>query len=378
MMKKTVTILILMYTLISLSYTQIFTNTYHAEKKIPVLKTERFMIFNPEQSWNYVHHPSIAYFKGCFYAIFSNGISGEDDPCQRVMITQSTNLKSWSKPVVLQAPEKGDYGVKKVLTPGGITQIDNKLVVFFTENDMDGKSYKRYNPMLYAVTSDNGKDWSEPVSLGISVFPCHRPSVLSSGRLLLTGNRAFYFTDNQTGLSGWQRSSTKDIPDTEGNIAFSQINPTLCEGAIIQHTNGLIYTLFRSTGKTFDGYLWQASSKDNGLNWTEPIHTNFTDGNSKSHFGILPDGRYYYVGTPDTLSVGERSPLVLSVSNDGIKFDRHFIVAKDYYEIKYKGKWKNGQFGYPYTIIQGEYLYIIVTRQKERLELYRIALSQLT
>jgi hypothetical protein len=92
----------------------------------------------------------------------------------------------------------------------------------------------------------------------------------------------------------------------------------------------------------------------------------------------LPDGRYYYVGTPDTLSVGERSPLVLSVSNDGIKFDRHFIVAKDYYEIKYKGKWKNGQFGYPYTIIQGEYLYIIVTRQKERLELYRIALSQLT
>lgn len=377
-MKKIIAILIITLAIVITANAQLFTNTYHNSKKIPVLKSEKFIIYNPEKSWSYVHHPSIVYFNNCFYAIFSNGVSGEDDPGQRIMITQSTDLKIWTSPKVLREPVMGSMGVLNVLTPGGIRIIDNQLVVYFTENEMDGKSYKRYNPLLYAITSKDGKNWSTPISLGISVYPCHRPTTLQSGRLLLTGNRTFYFTDDKTGLSDWQRSTTKDIPNTEQNlITFSQIKPSLCEGSILQHKNGTIYTLFRSTGKTFDGYLWQTSSSDDGQTWTEPVHTNFTDGNSKSHFGTLPDGRYYYVGTPDTTYVGARNPLVLSISEDGFNFTKNYIVAKDYYEIKYKGKWKNGDFGYPYTIIEDKYLYIIVTRQKERLELYKLPLDQL-
>jgi len=329
----------------------------------------------PNENWHYVHHPSIAYFQGTYYVIFSNGISGEDDPGQRVMITQSADLKSWSGSKVLQQPSKGEYGVMKVLTPGGIMVADNQLVVFYTENDMDGKSYKRYNPVLYAVTSKDGKNWSEPVCLDIPVFPCHRPSVLQSGRLLLTGNRAFYYTDDPTGTSSWVRSSAKELPNPDGYISYNKVKPSLCEGSILQHQNGDIHTIFRSTGKTYDGYLWQTTSKDNGVTWTEPAHTNFTDGNSKSHFGVLPDGRYYYVGTPDTL--GPRLPLVLSLSKDGFLFDDHYIIGKDYYMIKYKGKWKNGEFGYPYSIIHDNALLIIVSRQKEKLELLRIDLDKL-
>lgn len=376
---KKIIIGILLTTCLSISaFGQLFTNTYHQTKNISSLKTERYKIFMPNEDWHYVHHPSIAYFKGTFYAIFSNGISGEDDPGQRVMITQSDDLKRWSSPRILQQPVMGEYGVKKVLTPGGIMVIENKLVVYFTDNDMDGKSYRRYNPMLYATTSEDGKNWSDPIKLNIPVFPCHHPSILQSGRLLLTGNRKFYFTDNVSGTEGWQSSAKEELPNPDEYITFSQVNPSLCEGSILQHRDGSIHTIFRSTGKTYDGFLWQTTSKDNGCTWTEPIHSNFTDANSKSHFGTLPDGRYYYVGTPDTITGGLRHPLVLSISDDGFLFDKHYVIGKDYYVIKYKGKWKNGDFGYPFTLLHDNYLLVIVSRQKEKLELIKIDLNEIS
>jgi hypothetical protein len=123
--------------------------------------------------------------------------------------------------------------------------------------------------------------------------------------------------------------------------------------------------------------LWATESKDDGVSWALPIETTFTDNDSKFHFGRLPDKRFYYVGIPDTLHHYERNPLVLSVSRDGKKFDQHYIIANSLYQLKKEGLWKGGQYGYPHTIIHDGYMYVIISRQKEAVEIIRFKLDQL-
>ena len=117
----------------------------------------------PAGDWSYSHHPSVTYFQGAFYAVYSNGMRGEDEPGQRVMIASSRDFIRWSAPQLLAEPSDGDYGTKKILTPGGIRVCDGRLTVYYTENDNDGTSNARLNPQLYAVTSPDGRTWTRCV-----------------------------------------------------------------------------------------------------------------------------------------------------------------------------------------------------------------------
>lgn len=337
---------------------QVFSNNYHSKTYIPQLNVERATIYTVDSpNWKYAHHPSIAYFNGKFIAVFSNGITGEDSARQRIMTSTSTDFYSWTTPQILQAPADTTHE----LTSGGLLVANDSLLVsYYTENDsLDPREYVN----LFAVTSQNGTSWSSPIDLGIRVFPSHKPTRLSSGRLILTGNRDFYYTDSAKGISGWVRSDRSDF--LPGQSA------TLVEGAIIEHPDS-IYTLFRDSGKML---LWQESSAD-GQSWSAPRKTSFTDNNTKFHLGKLPDGRYYYIGSPDTISRGARTPLVLSVSTDGFTFNKHYIIANDDYKIQFpQGRWKSGDFGYPYSIVHNDSLYVIVSREKEKIEVIRFPLS---
>ncbi len=59
----------------------------------------------------------------------------------------------------------------------------------------------------------------------------------------------------------------------------------------------------RVTGKGWKGKLWLTESKYDGATWGKPVETTFTDNDSKFHFGRLPNGKFYYVGIPDTASL---------------------------------------------------------------------------
>jgi hypothetical protein len=45
--------------------------------------------------------------------------------------------------------------------------------------------------------------------------------------------------------------------------------------------------------------------------------------------------------------------------------------------MKKEGLWKGGQYGYPHTMIYDGYMYVIVSRQKEAIELIRFKLREL-
>ncbi|NOW98993.1 exo-alpha-sialidase [Mucilaginibacter sp. SG564] len=353
-------------------------NNYQTEAGVPRLKIERSMIYSPDKEWLYNHHPSIIHFKDRFIAIWSNGLIDEDSPGQRVVYATSTDFAHWSKLEVLASPPKFKDTLN-VLTAAGLYQYKGILVAYYGEY-----TKHRQNTRLWAKTSTDGIHWSSPIDMHVPLIPNHGPEATNGGRLIISGNFMFPYTDDPKGISGWKLSSfypdslyTQDNSSAFYAPAAKLGLPPLCEGSFFETDNRVLHMLLRVTGKGWKGRLWLTESKYNGQSWSRPVETAFSDNDSKFHFGRLPDKRFYYVGIPDTLHHYDRNPLVLSLSKNGEAFDKNYIIADELYHLKKEGLWKGGQYGYPHTIIYKGYMYVIISRQKEAIETLRFSLDQL-
>ena len=354
-------------------------NTYQTDSGLTKLTIERSMVYIPQKEWMYSHHPSITIFKDKILAIWSNGMIDEDAPGQRVVYAVSTDFVHWSAPKILALPSRFCNDTFNVLTAAGFYQFHDTLVAYYGEY-----SPKKTHTHLWAKTSMDGEHWSGPIDMHIPVNPNHGPQALSSGRLLISGNFSFPYTDDASGLRGWHIRSfydsslySEDNPSSFYSPAAKNQFPPLCEASFFQTKDDKIHALLRVTGMGWKGKLWLTESEDMGNHWTQPVETPFSDNDSKFHFGQLPDHRFYYVGIPDTFHHYARNPLVLSVSSDGKTFDKHYIIANQLYQLKKEGLWKGGQYGYPHTLIDKGYLYVIISRQKEAIEVIRILIKQI-
>ncbi len=336
------------------------------------------MIYTPGNSWLYNHHPAIIHFKDKFVAIWSNGWVDEDSPGQRVVYSTSVDFIHWSAAKPLALPKKVNDTLT-VLTAAGLYQYQGTLVAYFGEY-----TKHRENTHLWAKTSTDGEHWSDGIDMHVPLIPNHGPEALKSGRLIISGNFLFPYTDDPSGISAWKLSSfyPGSLYKQDNSAAFyapaAKLGlPPLCEGSFFQTDDSIVHMLLRVTGKGWKGHLWLTESKDDGVTWSRPVETKFTDNDSKFHFGRLPDKRFYYVGIPDTLHHYDRNPLVLSVAKDGQSFNENYIIADELYQLKKAGLWKGGQYGYPHTAIYDGYIYVIISRQKEAIEVLRFSLDQI-
>lgn len=356
----------------------VITNTYQTEAGVSHLRIERAMIYTPGKSWLYNHHPSIIHFKDKFIAIWSDGLKDEDSPGQRVVYSSSNDFFHWSAAKPLASPGKMNDTLT-VLTAAGLYQYKGTLVAYYGEY-----THNRQHTHLWAKTSTDGEHWSEPIDMHVPLIPNHGPEAIKNSRLIISGNFLFPYTDDPRGISGWKLSSP--YPDSlykqDNSAAFyapaAKLGlPPLCEGSFFQTDDNVLHMLLRVTGKGWKGRLWLTESSNNGQSWSKPVETTFSDNDSKFHFGRLPDKRFYYVGIPDTLHHYDRNPLVLSLSSEGKKFDQNYIIADELYHLKKEGLYKGGQYGYPHTIIYKGFMYVIISRQKESIEILRFDLGQL-
>lgn len=125
---------------------------------------------------------------------------------------------------------------------------------------------------------------------------------------------------------------------------------------------------------------YAAFSLDDGRTWTAPTRTNFPDSGSRANSGRLPDGQYYVINNPLPISArqGGRAMLAISLSRDGLTFDRmavlRFLTPPQRHDGVAKGA--NG-FQYPHSVVVGEHLWVIYSVNKEDMEVARVPLAEL-
>ena len=354
----------------------------------PLAPVERVLLYQPEREWTYSHHPHLCRFRGRYLAMWSNGREHEDDVGQRVLWASSRDFATWTPPRPLLDSLPGRYA-EVVLTAAGFHDAGERLVAYAGQFEYapdrlhEGRRLPgdrgHVGTTLRALVSGDGEHWGPLLDLGVPIVPNHGPQATRSGRLLLSGNISFPWTDDPAGLTGWRPAGIYP-PDMAAELfddsaGFWLVKERqgwpcgLCEGSFYQTDDGVLHMLLRSGTER----LWVTESADDGESWSPPVATGFTDNGTKFHFGRLPDGRFYYVGCPDPQPRGARCPLVLSLSEDGVLFDRHWVLADGTtpYRQRRPGLHKGGEYGYPHTLLADGYLCAIVSRQKEGVEVLR-------
>lgn len=363
------------------------TNNHDPRARRPRLQVERVRLFSPETEWTYSHHPSLTFFKGRSYAIWSNGWVDEDAPAQRVLISSAAEFHSWSEPTPLIDTLMGQAS-ELVLTAAGFHRHAGTLVAYAGQYEYRPEVLEGYRRLpsnnlhmgttLRARTTVDGRQWSPLMDLALPVVPNHPPQPTSTGRLILCGNISFPYTDDPAGLRGWTMTGLmppvwRHVDDSKGFGPTCQDNGwdfKVCEGSFYETDDRVIHMLLR-TGTS----LRVSESRDDGGTWSVPLETGFSDCGSKFHCGRLPDGRFYVVSTPDP--GGGRCPLVISLSEDGVVFDRAFIIADEPYAQKQAGRCKGGLYGYPHTLLHDGCLHVIVSLRKEAVDVIRFSIDQL-
>lgn len=119
--------------------------------------------------------------------------------------------------------------------------------------------------------------------------------------------------------------------------------------------------------------------------WTIPVPSTIPDSHTEMHTGLLPDGRVYLLGTqvPNTTARHRRDPLTLSLSSDGLAFDKAWALRYDSPPMRYPtapGGYENGKnygFQYPDSAVLGESLWVVYSTNKEDIELMKVPISML-
>jgi len=360
------------------------TNHYDPGKKRPKLYTAQCVLQEPQENWQFAHHPRLNWFKGRYYAVFTTGHVNEDDVGQHIRLCTSEDFETWTQPKKIVDAYAGEKR-EGFSTPAGLYTDGETLVLYFQcfeymdeaigANGLRGlQTHKRHYRGHYCITTTDGENWTAPMRLPDGVGANHNPIVLSDGRLIC-GGRKNARTDNPDGIHDWVTGEAypegypqnKKFEDGEGVFTATGVvtdnKVGLCEPSILELDDGTLWQFYRSGTP----WLWACTSHDRGETWTLPEPTRFSDNRTKFQLGRLPGGKYFCLGTPDPFPPRTRHVLVLSLSDDGLDYTQQIIVDDTQYKQVYPGLDKNGIYGYPAAIIRDGMMRIITSICKEKI-----------
>jgi hypothetical protein len=369
------------------------------EAETTKVEAEHFEIFRGHEGAAYSHHAQITSLDGRLYASWSIAPVHEDEPGQRMVLATSDDRgKTWSEPRTLVGPLPGEHD-QAIVTAMGIRVHEGWMMAYYGYYDYTERGLASYRERgginkrdpswdfhqgTYTgimVSDDAGDTWRGPVGIIKDFMPNLAPQKLANGRLIIPGNFSFPYTDDPYGIVGWKRAAVPRVPenyvdDPEGlwtAKAHRGDALAMAEASFFETDDGVIHMLLRTQAYS----LTVTESRDRGVTWSEPKITAYTDCKCRFHFGRLPDGRYFGLSCPRPAS--RRTPMVLAVSEDGVAFDRHFVLGDDPAgEPRMKGFAKGGRYGYPSYHIADGWMYVIYSINKEDIGMCRFPLSALS
>lgn len=313
-----------------------------------------------ENTAGYNHHPFITHYDGLYWAMWSSGLVTEDQPNQRVRFATSTDGLAWSSSAFI----------------GAAPPVD-----------------RRYTAMGFWL---RGSEFYAVACLdAVGVAPSLRAflwtgTAFDPNYIELHNNAITYhpFQQLETGeWACWCANTARDDFFMVGDIGDWTLTPitppanaVLSEPHFYVLPNGAMATVFRDNNNSmrlyrgFSGDLWQSWSIG---------RTNFPDATSKSASLRLSDGRYVLASNPKTFGgsnqnvLGARNPLTMAVSDDGDVFDRMTVLRGEPTDCLYPSFAKNPGYQYPNLFERDGYLWVIYSRNKEDIQVSRIAIADI-
>jgi uncharacterized lipoprotein NlpE involved in copper resistance len=336
--------------------------------------TTTLYVANPETG-TYSHHPHITYYDEIIYTMWSNHKIDEDAPGQRVLGRRSLDQgESWEYIIELFPPLDNVDGADKdgkgrrTQCANGFANIENSLYAFSEVWDDGGDARHAGQGRLFRSLHKDGTlgdiYWlrKEPAKViaGIPVFPLGNPELVDKINAFLQ------LPENEL---TWDFKYLTTRPNAEDAHQLCEPTPAW------QLKNGTWVKIYRDLGKPVSHFNYASFSIDNGKEWTVPTKTDMIDGCARANAGTLPDGQVYIISNIEPN--GKRDPLAISLSKDGLNFDKVMLIRSGASKIKYDGRWKAEGFQYPHSLILVDNLWVIYSVGKEDVQLTRISINEL-
>ena len=327
----------------------------------------------------YNHQAGICRWRGKYWYVFSNGRVDEEAPGQRTLITHSEDLAAWSRPGCV-AP--GDVQGRMWRNTGGIMGYDDRLVVFVQTKTgggaarrpgMSARDESRITCGVGLFVSADGESWTAR-DVAEDCYWFEAPRLTREGRLLCAGSRRGHpIVFLWPGANPLDRPEVVEIP-FDGSRGMDSGRFPYGEASWYETDEGAIFMFHRN--ETDEMRLRVAVSEDGGRSWTPPMLSNIPDSKSRVSAGRLTDGRFFLINNAiaDLLN---RVPLMISISSDGVKFERQYFLINEPAAIAFPGALKAHGHQYPCALVEQDRLIVAYSVNKEHMELLTVDPSDL-
>ncbi len=353
----------------------------------PILEVETYSLLRPEEMndgiGTYSHHSHITFWNSMLVATWSNAPRDEDSPGQKVLMRLSADKgKSWTPfeeafPALPFTVLKNHDTINSKRSDGvclnanGYARIDDRLFLIAECLYLPGqKGLGRLARELRKNGSLGPIFWlyEDPVIInldGEAFYTLIKDEIYRS----LAGKINDYLKKPET-FPSWDFLNYETRPIAEdGHI--------MCEPTYgWQLSDKTWMRIYRDLSRS--GYNYSSFSKDDGESWSEPVRSNFPDAPSRSNAGTLPDGTVYIISNIRNNGHADgplypRDPLALSLSVDGLNFNKVFIIRSGAQPALFEGRYKDTGFEYPSSVVVGKELYVMYSVNKEEIQVSKIS-----
>ena len=333
---------------------------------LPHVQSEHAIVSDVRKSNGVNQHNYLIHHDSRFWAMWSDGPGVEDRVGQRVKFANSKDGLRWNTPQYLtpvppdSAPNSSLYNTRSPKgfrwIARGFWQRNGKLLALASFDEAAGFFGPSLRLHAFQLT-DNGQQWDDLGVIADNTINNFPPKQVADGRWMMSRRTwnykktgVHFLVGGADRLNDWQ-----SFPVLGSNSELKAEEPMWWS-----LPDGNLMALFRDNSHS--GYLYRSFSTDNGRKWSLPVKTNFPDATSKLNGMRLSDGRYVLVSNANPR---KRDPLVLSISNDGMVFNRMgYLVG-------------GRRVDYPHVIEHDGSLLVAFAGGKQSIEVLKISLEEL-